>query len=84
MGADKAYICLPDRSISANLVSAVKRAGIGLMILKEIDQNPIVEEILPPSKEKQNVDAFKNILLDTIQTLSKNITSTGYFAYSSY
>lgn len=70
LGADKAYICLPDRAITTNLVEAVKSAGIGLMVLRIKDDEKFIDVVVQPSTKKQNVDAFRSILLDTIHLIS--------------
>lgn len=61
LGADKAYICLPMRNITATLSNAVEEAGIGLLLYDETSEIKITEAI-PLRDEKSNITAFRNIL----------------------
>ena len=65
LGADKAYICLPERNISEVLKKAVTDAGIGLFLFDSSKSNMIYEAIPAPS-QKKNIPVFRNILLETI------------------
>lgn len=51
MGADKAYICLPNsrKNLSAELISAVKDTGVGLMLYNKDSVDPLEVVIQPMS-----------------------------------
>lgn len=65
LGADKAYICLPERNVSEVLKKAVSDAGIGLLLFDSSKAEMIYEAIPAPS-QKENIPVFRNILLETI------------------
>lgn len=65
LGADKAYICLPERHMSDVLKQAITDAGIGLLLFNSSKEEKIHEAIPAPSR-KENIPVFRNILLDTI------------------
>ena len=65
LGADRAYICLPKRNISVALREAVVNAGIGLLLFDPAREGEIYEAISAPDC-KENIPAFRSILLNTI------------------
>lgn len=65
LGADKAYICLPERNISEVLKKAVSDAGIGLLLFDSSKEDVIYEAIPAPS-QKENIPIFRTLLLDSI------------------
>ena len=62
LGADKAYICLPKRSITATLRNAIEEAGVGLLMYDNSQTDKVVEAI-PAKKEKHNISVFREMLL---------------------
>lgn len=68
LGADKAYICLPMRNITATLSNAVEEAGIGLLLYDETSEIKITEAI-PLRDEKSNITAFRNILSENMMKI---------------
>ena len=65
LGADKAYICLPERNISEVLKKAVADAGIGLLLF-DPSKEEMIYEVIPAPTQKENIPIFRNILLETI------------------
>ena len=65
LGADAAYICLPKRRITETLTSAIKDAGIGLLIYDVSSKEKISVAIPAPDRSK-NVAAFRDILMLTL------------------
>lgn len=61
LGADKAYICLPERKLTDILSQAVYEAGIGLLFL-ETDP-PKVYEVIPAPVIHKNIAAFRDMLI---------------------
>lgn len=68
LGADKAYICIPKRTLSVQLEESIKNAGIGLLFFNESDER-LLEEIIPPSSQKQNIPKFKEMILKTVNKI---------------
>ena len=68
LGADKAYICLPERNISEVLKEAVVDAGIGLFLF-DSSKTDVIYEAIPAPSQKENIPVFRNILLETINKL---------------
>ena len=65
LGADKAYICLPERNISEVLKKAVVDAGVGLFLF-DSSKADVIYEAIPAPSQKENIPVFRNILLETI------------------
>lgn len=65
LGADKAYICLPQRNITETLRNAVEDAGIGLLLYDDTNEDKIIEAI-PINSKKNNISAFRNILRENM------------------
>ena len=65
LGADKAYICLPERNVSEVLKKAVTDAGIGLFLF-DSSKDDVVYEAIPAPSQKGNIPVFRSILLETI------------------
>ena len=65
LGADRAYICLPERNISEVLKKAVEDAGIGLFLF-DSSKDDMIYEAIPAPSQKGNIPVFRNILLETI------------------
>lgn len=62
LGADKSYICLPQRNITEALSTAIDNAGIGLLLYAPDKPEKIYEVISPPI-ESQNIPEFRKMLL---------------------
>jgi len=65
LGADKAYICLPQRNITETLRNAIEDAGIGLLLYDDTNEDKIIEAI-PINSKKNNITAFRNILCENM------------------
>ena len=65
LGSDKAYICIPKRSLTETLTNAISKAGIGLLFY-DGESNESVYEVIPPPKEHTNIPAFKHMLLSNV------------------
>lgn len=65
LGADVAYICLPKRKITETLTSAIKDAGIGLLIY-DADSKDKISIAIPAPDQSKNVTAFRDILMLTL------------------
>lgn len=68
LGADKAYICLPKRSVTKALRTAVEQAGIGLYLL-DPDAEKVIYEAIPAPQVKYNIPVFRSMLLDNLRKL---------------
>ena len=68
LGADSAYICLPKRRITETLAAAVKEAGVGLL-LYDANSSEKISVTIPAPAEKENISAFRNILLLTLDKI---------------
>lgn len=68
LGADKAYICLPKRNITETLSTAIKEAGIGLLLYDDTVEEKVIEAI-PIQNGSSNVTAFRNILFENIEKI---------------
>ena len=71
LGADRAYICLPKREPSIELVNALHEAGIGLFLYC-IDDDQTIFECLPAPVNKKKVKVFNTQLLNTLDRISSN------------
>ena len=65
LGADAAYICLPKRKITETLTSAIKDAGIGLLIY-DVNSKEKISVAIPAPNRSKNVAAFRDILMLTL------------------
>ena len=65
LGADSAYVCLPKRKITDTLASAIKTAGIGLLIY-DPDSSEKISVAIPAPDRSKNVAAFRDILMLTL------------------
>lgn len=64
LGADKAYICLPERNISEVLKKAVADAGIGLFLF-DSSKDDVIYEAIPAPSQKENIPVFINLPVGT-------------------
>lgn len=64
LGADKAYICLPERKLSDPLSAAVKEAGIGLYFFS-VTADEAIYEVIPAPKTNGNIPVFRKMLLES-------------------
>lgn len=68
LGADAAYICLPKRKITETLSSAIKEAGIGLLIY-DVSSKDKISVAIPAPECSKNVAAFRDILMLTLSKI---------------
>ena len=62
LGADRAYICIPKRTITDALTDAISKAGIGLLFY-DCSSNKSIYEVIPPPRKHTNIPAFKQLLI---------------------
>lgn len=68
LGSDKAYICIPKRTVTDTLAEAVIKAGVGLLFYDSKSSKSIYEVISPPVVHT-NIPAFKQMLLSNISRI---------------
>lgn len=69
LGADKSYICLPERRLTEALVSSLNEAQIGLMFFNP-DKEQVVYEVISPINKTVKIGIFRNMLLDNIMRIT--------------
>ena len=69
LGADKAYICLPERRVTASLVNAIQEAGLGLLFFSTNGEEAIYE-VVPAPNDKKNIPAFRDMLLVNVSRIA--------------
>ena len=69
LGADKSYICLPERTLTGALSDAIVNAQLGLLFYSSDAEIKIHEVIAPPS-QSNNILAFKKILMSNIAAIN--------------
>ncbi len=65
LGADKAYICLPERQMSKALYLAIQEAGIGLL-LYDPERKDRIHEVIPAPDQNSNIPVFRTMLLSNL------------------
>lgn len=68
LGADEAYICLPERKISEELRKAIYTAGLGLLFYNA-QRNDCIYKVIAPPEYSANVSAFKRILRNNVERI---------------
>ncbi|MFA7673518.1 MAG: hypothetical protein WCY62_06660 [Clostridia bacterium] len=63
LGADRAYICLPIKTPSINLINALSEENVGLYLYNP-DEIQIMREYLPAPKNHDKVDKFSSMLFN--------------------
>lgn len=63
LGADKAYICLPERKITEQLTQALSKKKVGLMFFNP-EAKDIIYEVIPANYESKSIPVFRQMLLD--------------------
>lgn len=69
LGADKAYICLPYKKPTRQLLDALKEAKIGLYQYSPDNPN-IMIETMPAPQNNNKVSVFQMMLKNTVETIS--------------
>lgn len=69
LGADKAYICLPERKLSETLSAAVEEAGLGLFFFSTTSTN-VIYEAIPAPATGGNIPLFRKMLLESVSKIS--------------
>lgn len=69
LGADKAYICLPERKLSETLSAAVEEAGLGLFFFSTTSTN-VIYEAIPAPAAGGNIPLFRKMLLESVSKIS--------------
>jgi hypothetical protein len=70
LGADKVYICLPERNPSELLINALISEKIGLFLYNP-NALPVMNEYLSAPKNEKKVTLFKTMLLNNVNTIKK-------------
>lgn len=68
LGADKAYICIPNRKLTPTLKESINNAGVGLLLYNPEGPETISEVIAPP-KNGANLPVFKKLLIHSLQSI---------------
>lgn len=68
LGADKSYICLPERKKTDVLLQAVKEAGLGLLFFNPEKDERIYEVVEAPNNHT-NPTVFRQMLLMNLQRI---------------
>ena len=68
LGADKAYICLPERKITKVLEKAIHDAGLGLLFFN-LDSKDVVHEVIPAPSYGENIPAFREMLINNFSKI---------------
>jgi hypothetical protein len=69
LGADKAYICIPERKLTDSLIQAVREAGIGLLFFCQ-DAEKVIYEVIPAPNDYENVSVFRDMLISNISKIN--------------
>ncbi len=69
LGADRAYICLPNKKPSQSLLDALEHAHIGLYLYSPNDVELMIEAVPAPSNNHK-VNAFQSMLKNTVEKLA--------------
>jgi hypothetical protein len=72
LGTDKAYVCLPRKTPSDEMISMLKDAQIGLLFYSPECKNKI-QEYLPAPESSRKVQIFHSNLLKTIECIDTTI-----------
>lgn len=70
LGADKSYICLPEKTLSKELTKVLEQEQIGLYIYKP-GESCIINEYYPAPYNKRKVDIFSEMLIRTTFNISE-------------
>lgn len=71
LGADKAYICLPIKTPSKNLLDALTKEQVGLYLYSPSEQ-ATMHEYFPAPKNTRKIDAFASLLQKKINFITEN------------
>ncbi|MDP4120742.1 MAG: hypothetical protein Q8876_06795 [Bacillota bacterium] len=69
LGADEAYICIPERKLTVELEKAIQEAGVGLFFFNQNAERVIYKVIEAPTKY-ENIPVFKDMLISNIQKIN--------------
>jgi phosphoenolpyruvate synthase/pyruvate phosphate dikinase len=69
LGADKAYICLPEKNLSTALLDALEDSAIGLYLYSP-DKPDIMIEAVPAPRNNHKVTAFQTMLKNTVEKIA--------------
>ena len=73
LGADRSYICLPERKLNVELIKLLEQEQIGLYIYNP-EAPCIINESYPAPFNKRKVDVFGEMLLRTACDISEKHT----------
>jgi hypothetical protein len=72
LGADRSYICLPERNPSEELLNILEREEIGLYLFNP-SSSCIIHEFVPAPHNKKKIDIFNNMLITTAKNISEKV-----------
>ena len=70
LGADKVYICLPQRTPSKSLINELNSEKIGLFLYHP-DKPLVMDEYIPAPINERKVNLFGNMLLNNLNNILK-------------
>lgn len=73
LGADKAYICLPERKLTEPLIQALSDSQIGLMFFNP-NVEEVVYEVIPASNKTIVIPIFREMLLENFLKIANQET----------
>lgn len=71
LGADRAYICLPIKRPSEELLNALSKEHVGLYLYSP-DNPQMMHEYLPAPRNSSKVEAFASLLQSKISYITEN------------
>jgi hypothetical protein len=74
LGADKVYICLPQRNPSESLINVLLSEKIGLFLFNPND-TLVMNEYLSAPTNKKKVNLFGNMLINSVNSILTNTIS---------
>lgn len=72
LGADRAYICLPIKKPSQELLSALMEEHVGLYLYMPENPERMMYEYLPAPRNSGKIEAFASLLQKKIKYISEN------------
>ncbi len=70
LGADKAYICLPERKLTEQLTQALYNKKVGLMFFNPKAKD-IIYEVIPANEESKSIPVFREMLLKNVLRINQ-------------
>lgn len=77
LGADRAYICLPEKNLSKQLHEALEDSSIGLFFYSPDKPNKMIEAV-PAPQNNHKVTVFQTMLKNTVEKISLDSLAHSY------